>query len=140
MPRRPARARASRAGARRSDASYGAARHKSPLCRTPGQAGMSRPAARPQADRRPAGTSESAQRPGSRPELAPPCAKQLVFGRLVDRPGGERTHDARDVEEVAVVQVVREDIAPPGTATHRQQNGSALSKLPPVAKQCAWLT
>src|SRR6478735_4036354 len=93
----------------------------SPMRRTRGQAGMSRRAARRQAARRPAGTSESAQRPGSRPELAPPCAKQVVFGRLVDRPGRERTHDARDVEEVPVVQVVREAIATPGTATHRQR-------------------
>ena len=54
-------------------------------------------------------------------ELAPICAEDLVVGRLGTRSAGQRTHDARDVEEVPVVQIVREAVATPGAAAHRQR-------------------
>src|SRR5437762_11139919 len=48
-------------------------------------------------------------------------AEQLVVGRLAHPLGRQWTDNTRDVEEVPVVEIVRDAVAAPASATHRQR-------------------
>src|SRR5438552_5739059 len=52
--------------------------------------------------------------------LAQISAEQGFLGRFARELGCERPHHPRDVEEVPVIQVVRNAVAAPGSAAHRQ--------------------
>src|SRR6185312_10583832 len=47
--------------------------------------------------------------------------KEFVVGRNAHPIGRERMHDARDVEEMPVAQIVRDAVAAPRPAAHRQR-------------------
>ena len=50
---------------------------------------------------------------------APIVAEKLILGRLADAVGRQRIDDASDIEEVAVVEIVRDAVAAPSAAAHR---------------------
>src|SRR5467141_1110826 len=58
-------------------------------------------------------------------ELPPIGSKKLGLGQLL--PGNAKgTHHASDIEKVAVVQVVGNAVAAPGSASHRQRERKAV--------------
>src|SRR5574337_683971 len=64
--------------------------------------------------------------PRSAPEPAEVIAEDLFLGRNLL---GNRARDTRDVEVVPVVEIVREAVAAPGPATHRQRKRQPIVEV-----------
>src|SRR5436305_1420432 len=58
-------------------------------------------------------------------ELPPVGSEELVFGRLRPR-SAQRMNHAGDIQKMAVVQVVRDAVAAPCSASHGQREGKAV--------------
>ena len=48
-------------------------------------------------------------------------AEQIILGRLADAFGRKRIDDARDIEKMTVVEIIRDAVATPSAAAHRQR-------------------
>src|SRR5689334_21160457 len=66
------------------------------------------------------------------PVFLPIRAKQRLFARLVFRNGGDQV---RDVDEVTVVQIVRDAVAAPGAAAHAEREIEAVVVAAAIAER-----